>query len=37
LRLLVRNLLDETYPLTADGRSPPAPGVSGTLTARLGF
>jgi outer membrane receptor protein involved in Fe transport len=35
LRLLVRNLLDETYLLTADDRSPLAPGVSAALTARL--
>ncbi|MGH9870096.1 MAG: TonB-dependent receptor [Candidatus Polarisedimenticolia bacterium] len=37
LQLLVRNLLDEEYLLTADGRSPLAPGVSGTLAARLSF
>ena len=37
LQLLVRNLLDETYLLTADRRSPLAPGVSAVLAARLEF
>jgi outer membrane receptor protein involved in Fe transport len=35
LQLLVRNLFDEEYWLTADGRSPLAPGRSGVLTARF--
>ncbi len=37
LQLLVRNLLDEEYLLTADGRSPLAPGISWTLGARMWF
>jgi outer membrane receptor protein involved in Fe transport len=37
LSLLVRNLLDETYLLTPDRRSPLAPGVSGMLSARFTF
>jgi outer membrane receptor protein involved in Fe transport len=37
LQLLVRNLLDETYLLTADDLSPPAPGISGTLAGRFTF
>lgn len=37
LQLLVRNLFDETYLLTADDRSPLAPGVSAALSARLEF
>jgi hemoglobin/transferrin/lactoferrin receptor protein len=37
LQLLVRNLFDETYLLTADRRSPPAPGRSAVLSARCTF
>jgi len=37
LELLVRNLLDETYALSPDGRSPPAPGITGILTANVTF
>lgn len=37
LQLLLRNVLDETYPLTPDRRSPLAPGRSGVLTARAHF
>jgi hypothetical protein len=33
----VRNLFDEEYLLTADARSPLAPGVSGVLTAGYTF
>jgi hemoglobin/transferrin/lactoferrin receptor protein len=35
VQLLVRNLRDESYLLTADRRAPLAPGLSGTLTARF--
>jgi outer membrane receptor protein involved in Fe transport len=37
LNLTVRNLLDETYPVSPDSRAVPAPGVHGilTLTARF--
>jgi hemoglobin/transferrin/lactoferrin receptor protein len=37
LQLLVRNVLDETYLLTADRRSPPAPGTSALLSAFVTF
>ncbi len=37
LQLLVRNLFDETYLLTADRRSPLAPGRSAVLSARCTF
>jgi outer membrane receptor protein involved in Fe transport len=37
LNALVRNLLDETYLLTPDARSPLAPGTSALLTARFAF
>ena len=37
LNALVRNLLDETYRLTPDSRSPLAPGVSALLTAGFAF
>jgi hemoglobin/transferrin/lactoferrin receptor protein len=37
LQLLVRNLFNESYLLTADGRSPLAPGISGVLTGRFTF
>jgi len=37
LSLLVRNVFDEEYVLTADARSPLAPGTSATLTAGLRF
>jgi len=37
LELLVRNVLDETYALSTDARSPPAPGISGILTANITF
>ena len=37
LRLTGRNLLDESYALSTDGRSPVAPGISGALTLDLTF
>jgi hemoglobin/transferrin/lactoferrin receptor protein len=37
LQLIVRNVLDESYLLTPDRRSPLAPGISGVLTGRLTF
>src|SRR5262245_40513937 len=37
LSFLVRNLLDESYRLTPDRRSPLAPGISGIVSARLTF
>ena len=37
LQLLVRNVFDEEYLLTPDGRSPLAPGVSAVLSARCTF
>jgi hemoglobin/transferrin/lactoferrin receptor protein len=37
LSLLVRNLLDNTYVLTPDRRSPLAPGISAAVSGRLTF
>jgi outer membrane receptor protein involved in Fe transport len=37
MQLLVRNLLDETYLLAPDDRSPLAPGVSAALATRFTF
>ena len=37
LQLIVRNVLNESYLLTPDRRSPLAPGISGVLTGRLTF
>lgn len=37
LQLVVRNLFDEEYLLTADDRSPLAPGTSAALSARYSF
>jgi outer membrane receptor protein involved in Fe transport len=37
LNLTLRNLLDETYPVSPDARAVPAPGISAVLTATVRF